>query len=131
MADQFEVHDRFAVTPQKLYRAWLDSEEHAAMTGSEARIDPTPGGPFSAWDGYISGTTIELVEDQKIVQAWRTTEFANSDADSRLEITFQPEGDSTLIMLRHTEIPDGQGEAYRQGWTEFYFNPMHEYLDPK
>ena len=127
MAEQFEVQDRFAVTPHVLYRAWLDSAEHGAMTGSGARIDPKPGGIFSAWDGYISGTTVELVEDQRIVQSWRTTEFAESDADSRLEITLKSEGEGTVITLRHTEIPDGQGESYKQGWTDYYFNPMHEH----
>jgi activator of HSP90 ATPase len=128
MSDQFELHERFALAPEVLYRAWLDSAEHGAMTGSLAEIDPKPGGGFSAWDEYILGTTLELVENQRIVQRWRTTEFAEGDADSRLEITFQAEGNETVLTIRHTEIPDGQGDDYRQGWRDSYFIPMHEYL---
>jgi activator of HSP90 ATPase len=32
------------------------------------------------------------------------------------------------LTLVHNEIPDGQGESYRQGWEEHYFKPMQEYF---
>ena len=98
------------------------------MTGSGAVVDPTPGGAFSAWDDYISGTTLELTQNRKIVQAWRTTAFAQSDADSRVEIVLEADGNETVLTLRHTDIPDGQGDGYRQGWIDYYFVPMHEYF---
>ena len=37
--------------PERIYRAWLDSAEHAAFTGSPAYIEPDVGGAFTAWDG--------------------------------------------------------------------------------
>ncbi len=69
------LEEWFAVPPKRLYRAWLDSEEHGAFTGGEAEIDPVPGGAFSAWDGYISGTTLVLDPPRRIEQAWRTIDF--------------------------------------------------------
>ena len=80
---------------------------------------------YSAWDGYIEGTTIEIGPD-RIVQLWRTTEFAADDPMSRLELVFEPDDDGTLLTLRHSEIPHGQGDQYRQGWHDHYFTHMQE-----
>jgi len=128
MSEQFELQERFETTPEALYTAWMESEGHEAMTGSPAVVDPKPGGAFSAWDGYIFGTTLELTQNKRIVQAWRTTEFAQSDADSGVEIVLEADGNETVFTLRHTDIPDGQGDDYRQGWTDYYFVPMHTYF---
>jgi activator of HSP90 ATPase len=112
-----------------LFHAWLDSAEHSAFTGSEAVIDPTLKGEFTAWDGYISGNTIEMDIPRRILQSWRTTEFAETDADSKLEILFEPHANGTRLTLNHTEIPEGQGDMYREGWEEYYFRPMLEYFN--
>ncbi len=128
MSESFELSELFPAAPERVYAAWLDSKTHAAMTGSPADIDPRPGAAFSAWDGYISGTTLELDPPGRILQAWRTTEFPEGAPDSLLEVLLTAEGEGTRLTLRHTQIPDGQGEGYRQGWEDFYFQPMQEYF---
>lgn len=115
-------------TPAQVFAAWLHSKSHAAMTGAGAKCSAKVGGKFSAWDGYITGSNLELEPDRRIVQAWRTSEFADSDGDSRLEIDLAADGAGTRITLRHSAIPDGQAEQYRQGWADFYFVPMASYF---
>ena len=117
-----------SVTPERLYRAWLDSAEHGALTGSEAQIDPQVGGSFTAWDGYIQGTTLELQPYRCILQAWRTTDFPQGSADSRLEVLLEEVEGGVQITLHHSDIPTGQGEQYRQGWEDYYFQPMQAYF---
>jgi len=116
------------VEPEALFAAWLDSRAHAAFTGAPAQIDPQVGGVYTAWDGYIQGRTVALEGSRKIVQAWRTSEFADSDADSVVELVLKPGGLGTRIVLRHTEIPAGQGQKYAEGWQDFYFTPMAAYF---
>ncbi len=111
-----------------IYRAWLDSEDHAAFTGSPAQVDPVVGGHFTAWDGYIQGKNLELEPYHRILQAWRTTNFPEGSADSLLEVLLEPVESGTLITLNHSEIPEGQGEDYRQGWEDYYFKPMSDYF---
>lgn len=111
-----------------LFHAWLDSAEHTSFTGSQAVIDPSVGGDFSAWGGYISGKTLEIDPPNRILQSWRTTEFADTDADSNLELLFESISNGTRLTLIHTAIPDGQGDMYREGWEEYYFRPMLEYF---
>ncbi len=114
-------------TPREIYDSWLSST-HGKMTGSNATVDPRVGGSFTAWDNYISGTTQELEPYRRIVQAWRTTEFPQGAPDSRLEVLLEQVEGGTRITIRHTEIPEGQGSRYEQGWIDFYFRPMKEYF---
>jgi activator of HSP90 ATPase len=123
-----------AVIPSKrktLYNAWLDSNAHAAFTGANARVNAKVGGKFSAWDGYITGRTIELVPGRKIVQRWRTTDFPEGAPDSKLVVSFQDTSTGTRITLRHSKIPRGQGKGYKRGWREFYFVPMKRHFAEK
>jgi activator of HSP90 ATPase len=115
-------------SPEAIYNAWLSSEGHTAMTGSPAEVEAEMGGAFKAWDGYIWGKTLEMEPYQRIVQAWRTSEFPEDNPDSRVEILLEETADGTNITLTHTDIPDGQGDGYKQGWEDFYFSPMRKYF---
>ncbi len=118
----------FPVESKLIYEAWLDSQKHTEMTGSKAEIDAVVGGEFYAWDGYISGTTLELRQNQRIVQAWRTSEFPADVLDSKVEIRLTDVKDQCHLTLIHTNIPEGQTQMYKDGWEEFYFKPMKKYF---
>jgi activator of HSP90 ATPase len=131
MSDFIEVSAFFpGLSAERMYYSWLDSAAHSAFTGSPAQIDNRVGGLFTAWDGYISGQTLEMQPFQRIVQSWRTTEFPEDSPDSRLEITIIETETGTKVELSHSNIPAGQGENYRQGWEEFYFVPMRSFFAP-
>ena len=127
MAIEFEVFDWIPAPPQVIYAAWLSSDPHSKMTGSPATASSQVGGHFEAWDGYIQGQNLELEPPTRIVQHWRTREFAESDSDSRLEILLVAEGKGTTVTIRHSELPD-HGMQYQQGWIDAYFTPMKEYF---
>jgi activator of HSP90 ATPase len=126
--DSFKLIEIFPVSPDLLYKAWLDSITHAEFIGSSADIDPTVNGKFTIWDNYITGKTIELVPEKRIVQQWRTAEFPADSPDSLLELTFEAIKEGTKLTLIHKNIPEGQGEEYKKGWKEFYFEPMQEFF---
>jgi activator of HSP90 ATPase len=128
MSDSFEISTELPAPPARIYAAWLSSDEHAAMTGGSAGIDPRVGGAHSAWDGYITGTTLELEPDRRIVQAWRTVEFPADSPDSRLEIVLDAVSAGTRLTLKHSDIPAGQGASYESGWVENYFAPMQAHF---
>ncbi|MEW5816391.1 MAG: SRPBCC family protein [Spirochaetota bacterium] len=129
--ESFEIKATFPVTQEELFAAWLDGEVHGEMVGAGAEINGVVGGRFSISDGYITGETVELVPNKKIVQHWRTTEFPEGAEDSILEITLESSGKETTMRMVHTRIPDGQGDDYKKGWQEYYFTPMKEYFEKK
>jgi activator of HSP90 ATPase len=128
MAEDLEVSALLPATAKRIYAAWLDGAEHGAFTGGAATCEPRVGGKFTAWDGYIAGTTVELAPFRRIVQTWRTTDFPAESPDSRLEVLLAEVDGGTRITLRHSGIPDGQEAGYRDGWEQYYFVPMREYF---
>ena len=128
MTESLELSTVLPASPEQVYRAWMDSKEHARFTGSAAQIDPQIGGAFTAWDGYIEGKTLELEPCCRIVQAWRTSDFPPGAPDSRLEVLIAPVEHGSKVTILHTGIPDGQAGDYRQGWEDYYFSPMQEYF---
>jgi len=123
----FEISTIIPADADEIYHAWLDSAGHSAMTGSPAQIKAEQGSSFEAWDGYITGTILELVPDQRILQTWRTAEFHPDEADSMLEITLEQLEDGTKLTLRHSRLP-AHGMQYEDGWRANYFEPMKVYF---
>ena len=139
MKNEFTLTVTIHAKAKKIYQSYLSSAGHSAITGSPAKIDGTVDGDFVAWDGYIQGMFLELKKNKKIVQAWRTTEFPPEAEDSIVEILLEESTTgldtprkarsySTLLTLKHSNIPEGQADSYKTGWEDFYFKPMREYF---
>lgn len=128
MSETLDLETVFPVIPDRVYAAWLNSEQHSRFTGAAASIDARVGGEFTAWDGYIHGRTLELEPPRRIVQAWRTTDFPPESPDSLVEVTFSAVSGGTLMVLKQTGIPAGQAKKYEQGWMDYYFEPMQAYF---
>lgn len=126
---EFELTESFSVPPSVIYHAWLDSDLHMKMTGGEASCSNQIGSSFSAWDGYILGKNLELIENEKIVQSWRTSEFSSKDEDSIITIYIRKTPNGTELTLHHKNIPKGQMTQYKKGWVEHYFTPMKEFFE--
>ncbi len=129
MKNEFTLIETFKTSAEKIYSSWLSTTGHSAMTGSPAKVDGRARGEFTAWDGYIWGTFLELTENQRILQTWRTSEFSEDDNDSLVEILFEEKNGQTKVTLIHTSIPDQQADGYKKGWDDFYFKPMKEYFE--
>ncbi len=128
MSYSFELRCALPATPREVYDAWLSSQAHSQMTGDEAHMSTKIGGRVSAWDGYITGENLELEPGRRIVQSWRTTQFGEQDPDSQIEVLLAPDPEGCKLTLRHSNVPDDQTSYEREGWREFYFEPMRAYF---
>jgi hypothetical protein len=126
--EALRVSTMVPTAPTTLYLAWLNAEQHSAMTGGAAKIDPQVGGKFTALNGYVSGKLVILDLGRRLVMSWRTTDFPREAPDSRVEVHFEALGGSTRLTILHTDIPEGQSERYREGWNEKYFTPMRTFF---
>ena len=115
--------------PLRVYDAWLDPADHAAMTGGKATVESREvGGRFTAWDGYIDGSHVALEPGVRIVQSWRSDDFPAEALDSLLEVRLAPEDDGTRLTLRHSDVPEGQGPGLLEAWDEYYLTPMEAFF---
>ena len=131
MKNRIKLSVTLPASPEDIYKAWLNSKEHTAFTGDEAKMSAKKGGSFTAGNGYMWGKNLELDPGKRVVQSWHSTDFPKDAEDSRLEILLEKAGIGTKLTLIHSNIPDGQVESYKQGWKDFYFFPMKEYFKKK
>ncbi|MES0489388.1 MAG: SRPBCC domain-containing protein [Leptospirales bacterium] len=124
---KFTVTTILSATPEQVYNSWLSTTGHSRMTGAESKANKKINGLFSAWDGYISGINIELEDNKRILQKWRTSEFKQTEEDSLLEIILVEDAQGTKLTLYHSNLP-ANGMQYQQGWQDNYFTPMNEYF---
>jgi uncharacterized protein YndB with AHSA1/START domain len=118
----------FKATPHAVYEALMDSRKHAKFTGGGAKISRKVGGEIMAYDGYITGRNLELVPDEKIVQAWHASEWeAGHPSKVTFKLTAVPGG--TRLSFTHSGVPDQFVEDIRQGWIDSYWVPMKAMLN--
>lgn len=114
--------------PKEVYDALLDPKKHSDFTGSKATGKAVVGTKFTAWDGYISGIILKLENGKRIVQEWRTTDWPNDYPPSKLEFVLRKINDKTELTMVHSNIPIEQEEELKQGWIDFYWNPLKSYF---
>jgi hypothetical protein len=57
----FSLTTTIPASAQEIYDAWLDSITHSEMTRSKASMSDEVGAEVSAWDGYITGSNLDLI----------------------------------------------------------------------
>ncbi len=115
-------------SPHEVYEALLDSGKHAQFTGSNAHINREVGGRYTAFDGYSEGENIQLIQDKKIVQSWRASDWIQ-DYYSRVTFILDRVEDGTQLTFTQTGVPEEQFEDISQGWWDFYWHPLKEMLE--
>jgi activator of HSP90 ATPase len=113
--------------PDVIYRAYLSSKEHAAFTGQAARMSTRVGGTFTCGDESISGVNVDLEPGKRIVQAWRLN-YWKSGVYSLVSFTLTKKGRGTKLVLDHIGIPPEERGEIDSGWTQYYWDPLREYL---
>jgi activator of HSP90 ATPase len=112
----------------RVYEALLDAKQFGKLTGSgEAEISREPGGAFSCFGGAIGGRNIELVPNERIVQAWRANSWA-AGVYSIARFQFTEEGAHTKLSFDHTGFPKGQADHLAGGWKEHYWEALEQYF---
>ena len=115
--------------PHEVYEALMDSKKHSAFTGATAKVVRRVGGFVSTFDGWAMGKILKLQRDAKIVQTWRTDDFAEADRDSKVMFVFRGRGRGTALTMVHSGVPDAQYADVKQGWTTYYWKPLKAYLE--
>lgn len=128
----------FKVSAKRVYEALTDAPQFqkvqqmgAAMksvdTAKPVVLRREEGAAFSLFGDYVTGRQIELVPNQRIVQAWRAGSWpAGVYSVARFELSEQ--GTGTKLVFDHTGFPAGTGEHLAAGWKLNYWEPLEKYF---
>ena len=130
----------FKASRKRVYEALTETKQFdkvvqlsAAMKGGmppgapPTEIGREAGGAFALFGGYVTGRQIELVPNERIVQAWRPASW-KPGIYSIVKFELVEQGAGTRLVLDHTGFPDGTAEHLAGGWKENYWEPLEKYL---
>jgi len=124
------IHQEVSINapPARVYEALTTSAQFAALTGTKCEISPDVGGPFSCFNGIITGRNLEMVPARRLVQAWRDKPWP-AGLYSNVNFELRAEGPGTRIIFDHTGFPPEDKPHLASGWHEHYWTPLKKYLE--
>jgi activator of HSP90 ATPase len=140
-AESIHQEPSFTASRKRVYDALTNSRQFdrvarlsEAMQSSAMASMKTPsqisqhaGGPFTLFGGYIVGRHIELVPNERIVQAWRAGSW-DRGVYSIVSFKLEEQGAGTKILFDHTGFPKGQADHLATGWQANYWSPLEKFL---
>lgn len=122
----------FKASRARVYQALTDAKQFSKVTdfsipGASTTISPEVGGSFSLFGGVISGRHIEMIPNERLVQAWRAAEWAPG-VYSIAKFQLNESGAGTSLVFDHTGFPQGKAESLADGWKSHYWGPLQKYL---
>jgi uncharacterized protein YndB with AHSA1/START domain len=120
---------RIDARPETVFAFFVEPDKMARWFGRRAELDPTPGGIYRVEisDQIIArGEFVEIDPEKRVVftfgwEGQENTEgpHAVPPGSTRVEVALQPDGDGTLVRLRHLDLPEESREIHGQGWDQY------------
>ena len=130
-AESIHQEPVFKASRKRVYEALIDPKQFDKVIQLSGVMQPMHlgdkpveisrevGGAFTLFGGYITGRHVELVPNERIVQAWRTGSWPPGIFSiARFELVEQRSG--SKIVFDHTGFPKGEAEVLASGWKAHY-----------
>jgi activator of HSP90 ATPase len=105
-----------------------DAASRVAAPGAQATaISSEVGGAFTLFGGYITGRHLQMVQDERLVQAWRTGSW-NAGDYSIVRFSLAAATGGCKLVFDHRGFPDGEGASLVHGWRVNYWVPLAKLL---
>ena len=128
-ADRARVYDALTVAEKFQQVMLLSAAVKSGMVQltTPAVISREAGATFTLFGGHISGRNIELIPNERIVQAWRAGDWGiGIYSIARFELV--EDGAGTRLVFDHTGFPVGKAEHLAAGWRGNYWEPLAKFL---
>jgi activator of HSP90 ATPase len=139
-AESIHLETVFKASRKRVYDALTDAKQFHRVTqlsaavqsgmapgNPPAEIANVAGGAFSFFGGYVIGRNIELVPNERIVQAWRAGSWPTG-IYSIAKFELLEQGSDTKLVFDHTGFPKGDAEHLVEGWKTNYWAPLAKFL---
>lgn len=119
-----ETEVRIRARPETIYPFWTSADRMRSWMGRDVRLDARPGGEVRIdYNGsdVVSGSFVELDPPRRLVftWGWEATGDATPPGSSTVEVTLVPDGDETVVRVRHSGLAAEAVEGHAIGWEQF------------
>jgi activator of HSP90 ATPase len=138
-AESIHQEPAFTASRKRIYDALTDAKQFDKiiqlsgvmqamhLPDKPADISGEVGGAFALFGGYITGRHVELVPNERIVQAWRTGGWAPG-VYSIARFEFVEQGSGAKIIFDHTGFSQREAEVLASGWEAHYWESLEKLL---
>ncbi|OUR88067.1 hypothetical protein A9Q85_03740 [Cycloclasticus sp. 44_32_T64] len=119
----------FKCSAKRIFDALTKVNDFAELTGAPTEIDANAGGQFSCFGGMITGMTIEVVPNKRLVQAWKVADWEEGVYSIVRFDLVEINKSESMLVFDHTGFPEEHKEDLVQGWYQWYWEPMKTYLE--
>jgi activator of HSP90 ATPase len=138
-AEAIHQENTFKASRKRVYEALTDTgqfdkvieisgaKKSTALGTRPTQISAEAGGAFVIFGGHVIGRQIDLVPNQRIIQAWRVVDW-EPGVYSIARFELKEQGDGTRIVFDHTGFPKGLGGHLAEGWRLHYWEPLAKFL---
>jgi uncharacterized protein YndB with AHSA1/START domain len=128
-----ELEHRVSGSPEIVFEYFTDPEKYRRWHGVTAELDARPGGVYRLLtvppDVWIEGEYVAVDPPRRIVLTWgwqsSSIELPGclrqvAPGSSTVEFTFVPDGDATVIRVRHSGLPSElAARGHTLGWDSY------------
>ena len=125
-----ELDRHIAARPEIVFSYFTDPERYRKWQGVDAELDPRPGGIFRVTmtgrtGVVVRGQYLEVDPPRRLVYTWGWEQVDGMPEGMRLEpgtstveIDLVPDGDGTLLHMRHRGLPSTDAcQFHLEGWS--------------
>ena len=121
-SDAYETEVRVEARPETVFAFFTDPGRMVQWKGVDAMLDARPGGIYRVnvtGRETVIGEYVEVTPPRRIVFTWGWDNGPVLPGSTRVEVDFIPDGDATIVRLRHFGL-DAEGQAsHREGWEHY------------
>ncbi len=121
-SDFVEREVRIAASPEVIYEFFIDPAKMIQWKGTDAALDPRPGGIYRVnvtGRDIARGEYVELVPYSRVVFTWGWEDGPIAPGSSTIEISLIPDGAGTVVRLRHSGLSSEAAAQHAEGWEHF------------
>jgi uncharacterized protein YndB with AHSA1/START domain len=123
------VSVRIAAAPESVFPYLTDPARYVEWMGSEARLEPVPGGQYrvAMADGFAAaGTFAEVQPPRRLAFSWGWADdeaarhVRHEPGSTRVVVTLAAEDGGTRLDLQHHDLPTAElRDAHREAWEAY------------
>ena len=115
---------RIRASPPTVFEFLIDPVKLVRWMGTEAVLDPRPGGVYHVnVNGHetVSGQFVEVEPFTRVVFTWGWDDgvLDTAPGSSLVEIGLEPAGDDTLLRLTHRDLTANMRRFHDAGWQHY------------
>src|SRR3989441_3303279 len=115
---------RVAASPDSVFEYFTDPAKMVKWMGTEATLDPRPGGVCRinpSGQATMLGEFVEVDRPRRVVftWGWESALFSTPPQSTLVEVSLTPDGEDTVVRLAHRRLKREAVAFHHAGWEHY------------